>query len=215
MGMKLPDYIKGAIFDLDGTLLDSLGVWGEIDERFLAKRGITEVPPDYVADIGTMEFRGAAEYTIARFGLPDSPEAVMKEWTDMAVGAYSTELKLKPKAAGVLNELKARGIKLAVATSSTIDMCVPALKNNGVLHLFDTVVTTREIGKGKAFPDVYIAAAQRLGLPIENCAVFEDMLRTVTTAKNAGFYTIGVYDQHALSDAQAIKATADDYVRLE
>ncbi|MDE6200552.1 MAG: HAD family phosphatase [Clostridiales bacterium] len=212
--MNLPDYIRGVIFDLDGTLLDSLGVWGEIDERFLAMRGI-EFPPDYTANVGTMEFRQAAEYTIERFGLSDSPEQIMQEWTDMAVDAYATELKLKPRAKEVLTELKARGIKLAVATSSITDMCLPALRNNGVLHLFDAVVTTREIGKGKTFPDVYLAAAQRLGVSPSCCAVCEDLLRAVITAKNAGFYTVGVYDKHSLSGVEEIKAVANDFVSFD
>ena len=74
---------KAAIFDLDGTLLDSMGVWDQVDIDFLAKRGI-EVPADYMGKVAAMQFRQIAEYTIARFGLPDTPEALMQEWDDMA-----------------------------------------------------------------------------------------------------------------------------------
>ncbi|MDE6293396.1 MAG: HAD family phosphatase, partial [Clostridiales bacterium] len=191
--MKLPDKIKGAIFDLDGTLLDSMWIWADIDKRFLSKRGI-EVPSDYMAMVGAMSYRQAAEYTIARFGLSEMPEDLMNEWSEMAVGAYATELKLKPKIKNILTKLISRGIKMAVCTSATPEMCLPALKNNGVEDLFDAVVTTWEIGKGKEFPDVYLAAAERLKLSPESCAVFEDTLRAVKTAKAAGFYVVGVHD---------------------
>lgn len=212
--MKLPDYIKGAIFDMDGTLLDSLGIWADIDNRFLSKRGI-EVPSDYTAAISAMEFRETAAYTIARFGLNETPEAVMKEWSDMALNAYATEIKLKPNVKSILTELKSLGVKLAVATSATSAMCLPALQNNGVLHLFEGVFTTHEIGKGKAFPDVYLAAANKLGVPPENCAVFEDSLAAIKTAKQAGFYTIGVSEKHFRSVEQEIKAVADGFVCFE
>lgn len=212
--MNLPEYIKGAIFDLDGTLLDSMWIWADIDKRFLAKRGI-EVPPDYMAAVGAMEYRQAAEYTVARFGLSDAPEDLMREWSDMAVGAYATELKLKPRVKSCLEQLKGMGIKLAVATSATPDMCLPALKNNGISQMFEAAVTTWEIGKGKAHPDVYIAAVKRLGLTPDVCAVYEDSLRAVKTAKAAGFYTIGVYDKFTQSDAQEIKTIANDFVSFE
>ncbi|MDE7164350.1 MAG: HAD family phosphatase [Clostridiales bacterium] len=212
--MKLPDNIKGAIFDLDGTLLDSMWIWADIDKRFLSRRGI-EVPPDYMGKVGAMSYRQAAEYTIARFGLSDTPEDLMTEWSEMAVGLYATELKLKPKTEKILNALKGKSVKLAVCTSATPEMCLPALKNNGVEKFFDAVVTTLEIGKGKEFPDVYLAAAERLNLPPAECAVFEDTLRAVTTAKSAGFYTVGVRDKFSAADEREIKCTADDFVCFE
>lgn len=212
--MKLPDNIKGAIFDLDGTLLDSMWIWADIDKRFLSKRGI-EVPSDYMAMVGAMSYRQAAEYTIARFCLTETPEDLMNEWSEMAVGAYATELKLKPKIKNILTKLKSQGIKMAVCTSATPEMCLPALKNNGVEDLFDAIVTTWEIGKGKEFPDVYLAAAERLKLSPESCAVFEDTLRAVKTAKAAGFYVIGVFDKFSAADEQAIKSIADDFTEFD
>ena len=83
---------KAAIFDLDGTLLDSMGVWDQVDIDFLTKRGI-EVPADYMGKVAAMQFRQIAEYTIARFGLPDTPEALMQEWDDMVRVAYSTVVR--------------------------------------------------------------------------------------------------------------------------
>ena len=99
---------KGAIFDLDGTLLDSMGVWDQVDVDFLAKRGF-EVPDDYMQKVAAMQFRQIAEYTIARFNLSDTPEALMEEWDHMARVMYSTVVEAKPHAREYLAMLKARG----------------------------------------------------------------------------------------------------------
>lgn len=210
--MELPKHIKGAIFDLDGTLLDSLSIWAEIDEKFLSRRGIA-VPHDYMEAVCAMEYRQTAEYTIARFNLNDKPEDLMREWSDMAVSAYETELELKPRVKECLTELKRKNIKLAVATSSTPEMCLPALKRNGVIDMFDAIVTTGEVGKGKAHPDVYLAAAKKLGVDVSECAVFEDAILAIKTAKSAGFYTIGVYDRLS-RDENEIKAVADGFIEF-
>ena len=210
--MELPKHIKGAIFDLDGTLLDSLWIWADIDQKFLSRRGI-EVPPDYMESVCAMEYRQTAEYTIARFNLKDAPEDLMREWSEMSVSAYENELKLKPGVKEFLSELKRKGIKLAVATSATPDMCLPALKRNGVTDMFDAIVTTIEVGKGKAHPDVYFAAAKKLGVDVSECAVFEDAILAIKTAKNAGFYTIGVYDRFS-RDENEIKAVADGFIEF-
>lgn len=154
---------KAAIFDLDGTLLDSMGVWDQVDIDFLNKRGI-EVPPDYMTKVSAMQFRQIAEYTIARFGLTDTPEELMQEWDDMASVAYSTTVEAKPGALDYLRDLKDSGVKLGVATSLPPRLREPALRHVGMFDLFNDIVSVDDANDvGKDQPDVYLLAAKRLG----------------------------------------------------
>lgn len=155
---------KGAIFDLDGTLLDSMGVWDQVDIDFLSKRGI-DVPDDYMTKVAAMQFRQIAEYTIARFDLSDTPEELMDEWDHMARVMYSTVVEAKPYAREYLAQLKGSGAKLAVATSLPPMMREPAMKHVGIFDYFDEVVSVDDAGDvGKDRPDVYLLAASRLGV---------------------------------------------------
>ena len=204
--------IKGAIFDLDGTLLDSMGIWGEIDRRFLERRGI-ELPEDYIDAMKFMEFNRAAEYTIRRFGLDETPEALMAEWTQMSRDAYAQEIELKPGVRACLARLARAGVKIAAATSCTQELFVPALKRGGVYDLFPALATPAEAGVGKHSPAVFLLAAQRLGLEPEACAVFEDTLQGVLTAREAGFATVGVYDESSDAEQEDIRRQANFYIR--
>ena len=128
--------IKGVIFDLDGTLLSSTDVWRKIDVEFLGKRGL-EVPEDYVETITPMEFKQIADYTIERFHLAETPEAVMDEWNTMAKDAYENKVQIKPGVKELLTALKKGNIPMAVATSNIEALYKPCLKRNGILEYFD------------------------------------------------------------------------------
>ena len=204
---RLPEHIAGVIFDLDGTLISSAHVWSDIDKKFLAKRGF-EVPDDYVKRITLMNFPEGAAYTIERFGLKERHEDIIEEWRSMAQWEYSHNLRLKSGAESYLKKLKAKGLRLALATASSPALYRPVLQNNGVLELFDSFTSTEEISRGKEHPDVYIYAAGRLGCEVRHCAVFEDLLEGVRSAGRAGFFTAACIED-VPNDAEALALAAD------
>lgn len=203
---------QGAIFDLDGTLLDSMGIWNQIDVDFLAKRGL-EVPEDYQKIITPMQAHEIALYTIRRFHLEEKPEDIMQEWFDMAQEAYREYLPLKPHVYAYVEGLHRRGKKLAVATSSDSCLVMPALERTGLLPMLDTVVTAKEVGRSKEFPDIYEKAAANLGLPPEECVVYEDIIEGIRGAKAGGFRTVGVYEIHYKGSQEEMEQEADLYIR--
>lgn len=203
--------IKGAIFDLDGTLIDSMGVWSQIDVDFLGKRGF-KVPDDYIESIVAMDFNQAACYTIKRFELAETPESVVKEWYDMAIEAYSNTVKLKEGVYEYLELLQQKSIKMAIATASDLQLVIPVLKNNNVLGFFENITTAMEVERKKGFPDIYDLAAKKMGLKTYECIVFEDIYQGVKGAKSGGYRTIGVYDKHSINQQLMIKEISDRYI---
>ena len=196
---------KAAIFDLDGTLLDSMGVWDQIDAAFLAKRGIT-VPDDYMETVTAMQFREIARYTIDRFDLDDTEDGLMAEWDRMAHDAYTSIVQPKAHALDYLRYLKATGARLAVATTMPAGLRAPALGHAGMLDLFDAIVGVDDVGRGKEHPDIYLEAA-----------VFEDLRAGVQSASGAGLHGWGVYDESSAQSWPAIQSIAqgvlDDFAQ--
>lgn len=199
---------KAAIFDLDGTLLDSMGVWDQIDRDFFARRGLV-VPDDYMTTVASMQFHEIAEYTIARFGLHDTPEAVMAEWDEMARDAYATTVQPKAGAVEYLHELQAAGVKLGVATTLLPRLREAAFEHLGLTEMFDTVVTVNDVGAGKDKPDIYLLVAERLGVAPSDCTVFEDLLVGIRSAKSVGMQAWAMYDDSSAADWPEIKRIAD------
>ena len=136
---------QAAVFDLDGTLLDSLGVWARVDAEFFARRGM-EMPADYIAAISGLGFQDCAEYTRRRFDLPETADQILAEWTEMAAAEYAGNVALKPGAARYLRALKRAGVRLAVATVLPERFFAPCLKRHGLCDLFDAICTSAEVG---------------------------------------------------------------------
>ena len=202
---------KGIIFDLDGTLIDSMGVWERIDIDFLGKRGY-EVPSDYLEKITPMGFEACAVYTKERFNLKENPKDIIKEWYSMAIDAYSNHVKTKPGVKKFLEYLKLHNVKMSIATASDTNLVMPVLKNNSIYEYFDNITTVREAKRGKGFPDVYDLAAKKMGFDNTECAVFEDIEEGMKGAKLGGYSTVGVYDERCISSVDRLKSLCDMYI---
>lgn len=199
---------KGAIFDLDGTILDSMQMWMEIDIRFLQEHGICATE-EYSQTVKTLGYRKAAEYTIDRFQLPLSVNEVVSRWGAMADEEYATRIRLKDGAEEYIRRLHKSGRKLAIATALTLSSVEFALRNNGILDLFESITMLHEVSRGKGFPDIYLLAAERLSLTPAECVVYEDILEGISGAKAGGFLVCGVYDDSSAHDWPQIMSVAD------
>lgn len=204
---------KGAIFDLDGTLLDSLGVWDDVDEIFFSRRGI-DVPDDYQQAVSPMAFPDIADYTIRRFNLHETPQAIMQEWNDLAFEEYTTKVRLKPGARDYLEHLRSTGAKLGVASTLMPSLRDPTLAHLGVDGLFDAVCGIEEVsGLNKDHPDLYMLVANRMGVAPGECTVFEDIVIGVRTAKRIGMKALAMLDDSSRSQWEGLAAAADGTLR--
>lgn len=203
---------KAAIFDLDGTLLDSMWVWKQIDHDFLAKRGI-DVPPDYMLAVAHLGAYQTAVYTIERFGLPETPEELIAEWVKMAIEFYKDKVELKKGGYEYLEYLYNKGVKLAVATANDSSLYEPALDHTGIRRFFSAVVNVNDVERKKGFPDIYWLACEKMGVKPEESVVFEDIYQGICGAKDGGFRAVGVFDETSAGDEKKIREKADLYIR--
>ncbi len=197
MSYKIADFeINGAVFDLDGTLLDSTDVWRDVDIKFFKNRG-REVPADYFERIKSMNFPTAAVFTKNEYNIKESTDEIIAEWFSYAYDAYANEIELKDGAFEFLHRLKNAGVKLAVATASDKRLFTAVLKRHNIYDLFDVFCTTEQVERGKGFPDIYLLASDSLGLKSSECIVFEDIAQGIKGAMDGGFKTCAVYDKHS------------------
>ena len=202
--------IRGAIFDLDGTLTDSMYIWDEAPKALVRKYG-GDPPEDLAEDLKQMSLREASAYLKERFSLPGSVEELMEDINGLVAEEYRLRVPMKPGADRLLARLKSRGIPCCIATASESGQAREALERLGLWENFQFAVSCVQYG-GKTGPEVYLEAARRLGTTPAETVVFEDAPHAVRTAKAAGFPVCCVYDGSAREDRAEMEALADWYV---
>jgi HAD superfamily hydrolase (TIGR01509 family) len=203
---------KGAIFDMDGTLLDSMTVWDSVAAEYLKSQGI--IPSDDVnAAVHAMSIQQVCEYFCSAYGLSLTLEEITCGINGMVEDFYFHKAPLKDGVSEALERLQKRGVKMCVATATDRYLVERALKRTGILAYFERIFTCTEAGAGKDLPDIFLQARDYLGTGLEDTVVFEDALYAIRTAKAAGFRVVALYDESARHQQDEIKGHADAYFK--
>ena len=205
------EHKKAAIFDLDGTLMDSMWMWQDIDIEYLGRFQIP-VPENLQVEIEGMGFTETAIYFKETFHLPDTVEQIKADWNQMAYEKYAHQVPLKKGAFRLLGEMKKRGMKLGIASSNHIDLVRAALRSNQVEEFFDCIRTACDVAKGKPAPDVYLSVAESLEVEPSECIVFEDVPMGVLAGLNAGMTVCGVEDAYSRERETQVRSLAHYYI---
>ncbi|HUM84962.1 MAG TPA: HAD family phosphatase [Lachnospiraceae bacterium] len=203
---------KAVIFDLDGTLVDSMGMWIDIDAEYLARFDLP-VPPHLQQDINGLRWSETAEYFQKRFHIEKSIEEIGQDWLDMAREQYRRRLPLKPGAREFISYLQDLKIPLGIASSNHPDLIEDFLEAHGLDGCFSTVITCEDVSAGKPDPSVYLTAARKLGAEPGECLVFEDIPNGILAGKRAGMTVCAVYDDYSVNAEDLKKTLADGWIR--
>jgi len=203
--------IDAVIFDLDGTLVDSMWIWREIDIEYLARFNMT-MPEDLQNNIEGMSFYETAVYFKTTFNIPDSLETIMNNWNEMAFEKYEKVVPVKKGVQEFLQKLSDLGIKMGIGTSNSRILTESLLKARGIDKYFDAIVTGSEVTKGKPEPEVYFTAADKLGVSPSRCLVFEDLPFGIMAGKRAGMKTCAVEDAYSAHFREEKVELADYYI---
>ncbi|PKM67016.1 MAG: HAD family hydrolase [Firmicutes bacterium HGW-Firmicutes-2] len=203
--------IKAVIFDMDGTLIDSMWLWKTIDMEYLKRFGLM-LPDDLQDDIEGMSFSETAAYFKKRFNLLDSVETIKEEWNKMAWSYYIEEVTMKEDAHLFLSHLKHHGYKTGIGTSNSKELVTLVMNKFKIDHFFHSIRTSCEVAKGKPSPDIYLQVAKDLMVLPEECLVFEDVPMGIMAAKNAGMKVCAIYDDFSKNITDEKIRLADYYV---
>lgn len=203
--------IKAVLFDLDGTLVDSMWMWHDIDIEYLRRFGIA-MPENFQQEIAGISVTQTAVYFQKRFGITDSVEKIIDDWNQMALYKYENEVPLKEGVRTFLKFLKEQKIPCAIATSNSRALTEIVLKSHGISSYFREIITGEDIVNGKPAPDIYLESARRLGVKPEKCIVFEDIPLGIQAGINAGMKTCAVEETFSKEEIEDIRRLADYYI---
>ena len=202
---------KAAIFDVDGTLIDSMCIWWDAGELYLKQLNI-EAEEELAEKLFSMSLEASADYIKENYHIPRTRECIVEGIVKIVEHAYFYDVPLKSGVTQVLKKLKEHQIPMVIATSSNRGVVEAALKRLDIIDYFEKIYTCTEVGNGKDQPDIYVQAAEYLDEKPEDIWVFEDSLYAANTAKTAGFQLVGVYDESCKDKQQDLQRISDIYV---
>lgn len=205
---------KYAIFDMDGTLIDSMGIWQNLGREYLHLKGITENVEDIIEEIAPMTVSESAVLFVERFALHGGAERVAKEMNDIMENHYKNDIPLKKGVKGHLELLKESGVRMCVASATPEPLMKACLGRLGILSYFECILSCETMNTSKREPEIYLEAARRFQTQPDETAVYEDAKYAIETAKKAGFHVVAVYDEEAKKHWTQICKIADETMDL-
>lgn len=203
--------IQAVIFDMDGTLIDSMWLWKAIDIEYLARHN-HELPDNLQKEIEGMSFSETAGYFKTRFNIADDIEVIKQEWNDMAGEYYKDKVPIKEDAIIFINELKKRNIKVGIGTSNSQELVSVIMNKFSLQNTFDSIRTSCEVEKGKPYPDIFLKVAEDLGVEPSKCMVFEDIPNGLVAANNAGMISVAIHDDFSKHMETEKRELSDFYI---
>ncbi|MBR1529781.1 MAG: HAD family phosphatase [Oscillospiraceae bacterium] len=203
--------IKAAVLDMDGTLIDSMGIWHQIDKDFFAEHNLT--PPEGISNqVNKMTMEEWADFFTHNFNINMTGKQVIRRIGEMAYAYYAEKIPLKPYVIEFLDFLDSRNIRYGIATATYKKSAIAALKRLGIFDRMQFILTAEEVPSSKKTPEMFLKAAEILGSQTENTLVVEDSLHCLETAVKAGFPTIAVHDNSVpMQEQEKIKSLAGLY----